>query len=409
MTKIPKIALLIQTSRAYGRGILRGISSYVQSNRPWSIYHDERIPGDSMPEWLRRWKGDGIIGWLESSRLARKIARIGIPTVDVFGQRGLTEIPVVDTDECAVAHLAADHLLDCGFEHFAYCGFPGLSYSDKRCEHFAEYLRQKGAGEVHIYRRLPRRHVVSPHTLETVGLLDETVIAAWLRSLPKPVGLMACNDTRAQQITNACIEYGIAVPRKVGVIGVNNDEVLCNMCHPTLSSVQTDLIRVGHKAAAILDGLMRGRHPAEPRTLVKPLGVMWRESTRVTAFADIEFAKAVQFIREHACDGISVADVLQHVPVSRSTLIRRFMARFGRSPRAEIIRLQMQRVKDLLVHTDLPLTEIAHLAGFDYVESMCRLFKSLENRTPGNYRRELRIANNPERTILLPGPPLTNQ
>ncbi|MBN1396165.1 MAG: DNA-binding transcriptional regulator [Pirellulales bacterium] len=391
MSRPPRIALLIGTSRAHARRLLQGIAAYVETHRPWSIYHDERPLGDSLPEWMTRWNGDGVIAWMESPKLIRKIVRLGLPTVDVFGARAVAGIPAVDSDEQAIARLAADHLLEYGFDQFAYCGFSGLHYSDARCKYFIEYLNHRNRRAVSVYRSPLRSRAADDAGKEAKGLTEEYAVARWLKLLPKPVGLMACNDTRAQQVINACTEYGICVPEEVAVVGVNNDEVLCGLCHPPLSSVETNAPKIGHEAAALLDVMLSGRrHPAE-KNLVEPLGVVTRQST-AAAIADPNLALAMRFISEHACEGITVSDVVRNLPISRSTLERRFAAALGRAPSAEIRRVQVQRLKDLLVHTDLPLAGIARLTGFNHVEPMCRLFKRKIGCTPGEYRRACRIS-----------------
>jgi LacI family transcriptional regulator len=294
---------------------------------------------------------------------------------------------MVRPDEPAVVRLAVDHLLGCGLRHFAYCGFAGLGYSESRCRYFVRYVAESGR-EPHVYQA-PHPTRGSTSTIEDHGLIDENDVAAWLRSLPKPLGLVACNDIRAQQVLNACTEYGIAVPRDVAVIGVDNDEVLCELAYPPLSSVELNVPRIGYEAAALLDGMMRGLPPAAEETAVAPLGIVARESTNVLAVPD-DLAAALRFIRERACDGIDVPEVLRHVLLSRSTLERRFAAFIGSTPKAEILRVKIQRVKELLSTTDLPLARIAPLAGFNNVEPMCNLFKSKTGRSPGQYRKESR-------------------
>jgi len=391
MTKPPRVALLIESSRGYGRGLLRGIVSYVRAHGPWSIYYHERALGDAAPAWMGNWHGDGIIARIISRKLIRTIEQLGLPTVDLRDVHELEGIPVVETEQPSTVRLAVDHLLERGFQHFAFCGFAGADYSEKRREYFMHYLAEAGH-QVSVYQSPRRSRTVNTSVIEGQGLEDEDAVAAWLKSLPKPAGLMACNDVRGQQVLNACTEYGVVVPNEVAVVGVNNDELLCESCCPTLSSVEPNTRKIGYEAAALLDRMMKGDKPPRKKTFIKPLGVVTRESTDALVIQDSDVAAALHFIRQHACEGITIDDVLRHVPVSRSTLQRRFAKLVGRSPRGEIVRVQLQRTKELLTRTDFPLAKIAGLAGFNYVESMCNLFKATTGRTPGSYRKESREA-----------------
>jgi LacI family transcriptional regulator len=384
-----RIALLIETSREAGRAMLRGIAAYARAQGHWQLFHHERTLREAAPPWLRRWRGDGIIARIESPRLAREIQRQGLPTVDLRCSFVLPGVPRVSNDQAAIARLAADHLLDRGFRHFAYCGLPGIDYADERGRHFADALARQGV-EVQVYGGGGRLRGGTAYAVEGRALTDEAALAAWVRSLPRPVGVLACNDSRARHVLGACGRCGAHVPDEVAILGIGNDEVECELCHPPLSSVRSDSRRIGFLAASVLDRLLHGRPPPRGDLLVPPLGVAARGSTDVVAVADAETAAAVRFIRERACDGIRVEDVLEIVPVSRSTLERRFLRHLGRTPKAEVLRVQLGRVKDLLAATDSSLAEIADRTGFSDVSNMCHAFRREEGQTPGAYRHARR-------------------
>jgi LacI family transcriptional regulator len=386
MSSRRKIAVLVESSRGYGRGLLHGVATYVREHEPWTIHNHERRLYDAAPEWLDRWRGDGIIARISTPRFARQIARLRVPTVDLLGLHRLKNVPVIITDHRAVARLAADHLLARGLVHFAFCGFAGIHFSERRSEYFTEYLAERGhAVSVYAEPRAARRRNAA--AIEVESLPSMAHLAAWLKSLPKPVGLMAATDDRAHHVLNVCGECGIAVPDEVAVIGVDNDEMLCDLCDPRLSSVALNPLRVGYEAAALLSRMIRGKSPPKRELLIPPLGVVTRQSTNVLAISDADVAAAVRFIEQRACEGIGVDDVVRHVHVSRSTLKRRFAAVLRRSPKSEIDRVQMERVMHLLSTTELPLSKIADLAGFQHVESLCKLFRRKTGTTPGRYRK----------------------
>ena len=385
--RVRKVALLVEWSRTYGRGVLRGIGKYVQTHGRWRVYQTERKLSETAPAWLRKWKGDGIIARIESRKLAAQIKQMGLPVVNLFEHAYHECFPAVLTDNQAIARLAAEHLIERGLKRFAYCGLPSVDCCGERGRPFVQYLEQAGY-EVHVYDPPRRQRTMSISASEGYELQHEEAIVRWLRSLPKPIGLMASNDLRAHQILMLCGDNQLAVPDEVAVIGVDNDEVICGLTQPPLSSIEQNPEEVGYQAAALLDGLMRGE-PSPPRSImiVGPKGVVSRQSTDFVAVADPDVAAALRFIREHACDGISVDTILANVPVSRRTLERRFAAILDRSPRDEILRVQLRHIKQLLTVTDYPLAKIAEMTGFHYVESMCSLFKKTTGQTPGEYRR----------------------
>jgi LacI family transcriptional regulator len=387
MAKRLKIALLIESSRWYPWELQRGIAAYARAHGPWSFYHQIRALDDTAPAWLKKCGCDGILARIESRKLIRQIKKMAVPTVDLYGMYGVEGICTVDNDHQAIAQLAANHLLERGFKRFAYCGFANIHYSEQRRAGFVQCLAEAGH-EVTVYAGPPYAHTVNLFSIEGASLVRERELAGWIASLPKPIGLMACDDARAQQALNACGQYGIAVPDEVAVIGVDNDEVLCELSDPPLSSIDSNASKIGYEGAALLHRIIEGEEPPAEEVLVRPRNVVVRRSTDVLAVTDSRVAAAMHFIREHACDGILIDDVLQHLRLPRSTLERRFTKLLGHSPRAEIARVQLQRVKELLRTTDFSLAKIARLAGFNYVESMYYAFKKATGRTPGQYRKQ---------------------
>jgi LacI family transcriptional regulator len=384
-----RIALLIESSRAYGRGLLRGIASYVKLHGPWSLVHQERGLGDDVPDWLSGDAFDGVIARIDTRALLDQIVPLALPTVDLRGTYTVDGIPVIDTDERAVASAAAQHLLERRFANYAYCGIPGAIYSRRRLEHFEPLIESAGFC-LHVYSAGATETEAETADVEAREMLTEARLGDWLDALPKPVGLFVCNDIRGRQVLNACRARGITVPFEVAVLGVDDDEVLCGLADPPLSSVLPNTRQVGYLAGATLHRLMNGERDLPPRTLVSPVAVVTRASTDVLAVDDLDVAAAMSFIRENACRGIKVEDVLRKLAVSRSTLERRFARSLGRSPKEEITRVRVERLKQLLLETDNPLDQVARAAGFAHTEHMCVLFKATVGTTPGAFRSRAR-------------------
>jgi len=381
-----KVALLIETSNAYARGLLRGIVAYIREHRPWSLYLAEHGRGDQPPRWLRGWRGDGIIARIATPALAGALRHMKVPIVDVSAARLITSLPWFETDDAAFAQAAFEHLRERGFTRFGYCGDPRFNWSRWREEHFRRAAEMEG-GQYFAYqpgRRFPR---------DDAAQVED--IARWLRRLPRPIGIMACYDLRGQQLLDACRRCAIAVPDEIAVIGVDNDELLCELSDPPLTSLIPNTHRTGYDAAALLDELMSGKRPPAQTHLVPPVGVATRQSTDVVAIEDRSVAMAMRHIREHACDGINVKDVLRAAPQSRRRLESAFRRLFGRTPHEEILRLQLDRAKHLLVATDLPLSEIADRAGFAHVEYLSVVFKEKFGAPPSRYRAR----NRPGRSV----------
>jgi len=387
----PRVALLIESSRAYGRGILSGVAKYMREHGDWSVFLPEHSLCDNISGWLRHWEGDGILTRLEHRSVTLAIQRLGLPAVSLRTERVLS-IPCVLTDNPACSRMAFEHLQERGFRHYAFCGFNGADYSDERRASFTQRVTEAGL-RCHVFGATPESSALSTAAYEEIGLEDGERVAHWIRGLPKPVGLMACNDMRGYQVLSACRDIGVGVPDEVAVIGVDNEEVVCDLSDPPLSSVMPSTERIGYEAAALLHrGMKGGKLPAQ-RIVIEPLGVATRRSTEVLAIEDRQIAAAARFIREHACENIDVNDVLRAVPLSRSTLERRFTKIMRHSPKHEILRVRLNRAKQLLAETNFPLTAIAEKIGFSHTEYLGRIFKKKTGQTPVEYRLLSRAAD----------------
>lgn len=370
----PKVALLIETSNAYARGLLQGVVTYIREHEPWSFYLMEQGRGDDPPSWLTHWDGDGVIARIESKSIAKVIMNSKLPTVDLSAGRHIPTIPWVETDDREIAQLAANHFLERGFKHFAYCGDDRFNWSRWRGDHFGTLLKYAGH-QCHTF--------VSPHRQSDTQI---RAIEDWLRQLPKPVGVFACYDIRGQQVLDACRNAGLAVPDEIAVLGVDNDELLCELSSPHLSSVVPDTHRAGYEAAALLARMMKGECLAVVEVRIAPIGVHRRQSTDVLATDDPHVVRAVRFIRDHACEPIKVKDLLRAVPLSRKVLETRFKKLLNHTLHDEIVRVRVDRVKQLLVNTDLTLADIASRTGFEHSEYLSVIFKRETGFTPAVYR-----------------------
>ena len=384
MKKTLHIGVLVDASRAYGRGICRGIANYADQRDDWLVLAHERPELDRFPSWLQKQRLDALIAYIPNQMLHRSIAALGIPVVDVHGRCRSPQIPSIESDAAAIVRVAFEFFLQSGFHHLAYCGYPSVFFSDQR----QEAARMEGLDlkeTIHLYSPTRRGKVGQDlYQFEKSGA--ETGLSKWLRALPKPVAILACNDIRGQQVINACREAGIRVPAEVAVLGVDNDEIICRLCRPTLSSVEPDGENIGYAAAESIASLLAGKRIA-PRRKIPPRGVIQRASTDTIVADHPLVVSAARLIRSQACTEASVEQICEKTGVSRSTLDNLFVAHLGRSVAAEISRTRLRRSQNLLRHSALPLSEIARSCGFSSATYFGRFFKRETGLTPNAYRR----------------------
>jgi len=380
------IAVLIEFARGYGWGLLSGVAQFVREHHEVSVQTEEWRWTDAIPAWFRNWTGDGVIAWVETDELAEVIRQLGVPAVDVRGCVAGAGLPVVGANNRAVAKLAAEHLISRQFRNYAYAGSAGANYSDIRSQWFQEELKQAGflCG---VYQLPGMSREIQALEPEKRDSFFESHFDEWLKTLPKPVGIMACNDIRGQQIINACHRVNLAVPEEVAVVGVDNDPIFCHLCDPPLSSVELDAAGAGYQAAVLLERLIQGQKAPAERIEVPPVGVVARRSTDILATNDRELAAGARFLHERAFSRITTLDMARAAGMSRRVFERRFAALFGRSPKAEVLRLRMERVKELLLHTDWTLAEIAEQTGFKHSEYLHAVCSQKLGLSPGEFRR----------------------
>jgi LacI family transcriptional regulator len=374
------VALLIETSNGYCRGLLEGVIAYTKERANWSVHLTEQERGAPPPPWLKAWDGDGIIARIETDAIGRQLKEFGLPIVDLSAARHVKGVPWADTEDLAIARLAVEHFTERGFRNLAFCGDVGFDWSAKRRGHFRSIA---ATNECRVFEHDSMARYDDNYDLAT----EKRRLMKWLSELPRPVAIMGCYDFKAQQVLDACRQLNIAVPTEVAVLGVDNDRLICELSEPTLSSVIPDTKRTGYEAADLLNRMMSGEHVGtETRLITQPLGIQVRESTNTLAIDDEEVAKALHYIRRHATSNIRVTDILRQVTLSRRALEHRFKKLLGHTPHEEIQRVRMNRIKDLLSETELSVHEIANRTGFEYDEYMTAAFRRETGITPTEYR-----------------------
>lgn len=376
----PRVAILVGTSTGWGRGIIRGIASYANKHGPWHVWVEGRGQ-DEPPRLPPGWVGEGIIARVSNHTIARFIAKAGVPTVNISSiELSGVQLPRVANDVRATGRLAAEYLIDRGLRQFAYVGLPRLAYVEPHYQAFAATLAE--AGYPCAVHSLARGRAGWP--------ARQQALTDWLRALPKPVGILTWATPQGRAVLDACRWAGLLVPEQVAVLSGDDDLLLCAICSPPLSGIAVAAEQIGYEAAAVLARILARRRAPKRSILIPPTGVVTRRSTEILALENPELAQAVAFIREHAGEPIQVEDVLKVVAISRRQLERYFQETLGRSPAEEIRRVRLERAKELLAQTDLPIPKVATACGFGTGEYLATLFKHATGLTPLKYRTQIR-------------------
>lgn len=338
--------------------------------------------------WLRKWNGDGILARIDDPKMAEILVARRLPLIDLRNRLpGL--LPPFGVNNQPVARLAFEHLQERGFRHYAFCGLAPREHvhMDERRDYFCELVTKAGF-VCHVYEPPRGRGKASDweHAQEHLG--------NWVLGLPKPVGIMCCNDDRGQQLVDICRQFEVPVPDQAAIIGVDNDQELCSLSTPALSSVEPNAERIGYAAAALLDQMMAaGMTRAASGTLFPPSHVVTRLSTDTVAVEDPILARALRIMRDRACEGIDVGDVVEEAVTSRRYLERQMQAFLGRTPNQELLRIRIRRAQELLLETDLPLEAVARKAGFRNHKYLGDVFAREVGVRPGEFRRQARAAH----------------
>jgi LacI family transcriptional regulator len=384
MARAPlRIALVLSYSQGYCRGVLRGVKAYAQSKQDWIFTPVE--PAAAEIERLRAWKPAGIIAHVFNDALAEGLAALGRPLVNVCGVIHDLPFPRVGCDDAMVGRLAAEHLLERGFRNFGFAGQPSHAYSNRREEGFRRLIEAAGC-------TLSCHHERKPTPFEPRGRLWalETDVRRWVAALPKPVGVFVPNDLWGLQLTEVCRQERLQVPEDVALVGVDNDDLLCELARPALSSVVVPAERIGCEAASLLDRLLPKSRTVPPPLLLPSPGVVVRRSSDVLCIEDPVVCAAVRFIHEQSHRPMQVVDVADAVSICRRSLERRFRARLTRSVWEEIRQSHMRRAKALLSGTELPMSEVATSSGFSDSKQLSVVFRQETGLAPTEYRRQFR-------------------
>jgi len=380
-SKGKKVALIIEANNPHARGLLHGIREFMRKESDWSVYLAEDTRLEAHFSFLENWGSDGVIARIGTIATANLVRRMNVPTVDVSAARLIPGIPWFAPDEESIAAMAFDHLVSCGLSNLAFFGIPAFNWSKWRCESFKRIVRKRGLPSVSVYNLRHRANHVQWRE-------EQRKINEWLRSLPRPVGIFACNDACGQQLLEVCRYFHILVPNEVAVISVDNDDLQCDLSYPPLTSIALNTKQTGYLAAMLLDRMMAGAHLECHKYSFEPLGVEKRASTDLVAVQDLCVSQAISFIRRHFRENIKVGDLINIVPLSRRALEMRFQQALKQSPHQVIMRMRIDYMKKRLSESDDKLSAISEEMGCAHSEYLSVFFKKQTGMTPSDYRKQ---------------------
>jgi LacI family transcriptional regulator len=374
-----RIGIIAHLNWHYFRCVLRGIHRYAATKPGWVL-----VPTLATPEQisgLKRGKPDGVIAQVHDSSLVPRLRRLGCPMINVSRVKRGIPFPHVGVDEVETGEQAAVHLIERGLKHFASIGQVAENFFTQRVEGFRRVIERQGY-DVQVLD-VPREMF---RLTQSKPWLTDQRVKRWLTRLSRPVGLFIGNDFAASQCLEVCRAVGLRVPEDVALVGVDNDELLCEFARPSLSSVALPADDVGYAAAALLDQMMQGVAPPDEPVRLPPLGVVARQSSDILTIDDPEVAEALRYIQTHSHVAFHIEDMLRELPVTRRTLERHFRRVLNRSIADEIRRVHIELAKRLLLETRLSIAEVAQHAGFSDPKQLYAAFRQQLGCTPMRYR-----------------------
>jgi len=380
-----KVILLSDFGEEYNKNLLRGITRYSKDHGPWTFckmptYYRETIGIDGILQWAKEWEADGIIGQFYNDEEVKKFTQAKIPVIAQDFKERFTDIPNITGAYRETGRFGADYFLKKGFKNFAFYGFGNIVWSRERAEGFEERVQEAGY-DVHYYE-------LKNSSSMDLWYYKPSALSDWLKSLPKPIALMTCDDNQGHHITEAARHAGIRIPEEVAVLGVDNDEMICELSDPPLSSIGLDTEKSGYEAARLMEQMIEEKTCVAEDIIVKATQVVTRHSTDIFASKDKYIVSALKYIHGNLDKNLKVDQVLREVPLSRRSLEKRFMLTTGYPVYEYIYNMRIEMFTQKLLETDMTIFEIALDLGLSDSKNIARQFKQIKGITPMEYRKK---------------------
>lgn len=390
-----RLILLSDFTESFSYNLLKGVLAYSKSHEPWVVC---RMPPsykltygiEGVLKWAKTWQADAIIGRFDNEDNVELFRQHGIIAIAQDYKARFENIPNITGDYRKTGKMAAEFFLNKGFQHFAFYGYRDTVWSQERCEGFYECIAERGFGN--------NFHAYQEQSLDDLWFYEAPPLLSWLKSLPHPTALMACDDNQGNRITEICKVNNIKVPDKIAILGVDNDEIICNLSDPPLSSISHNIVRGGFEAAELIDRLLNDEENNRQDmqdVVIQPINIVNRLSTDFYSTTDMHIHTALKYIHQNIASDITVSDIVKQVPLSRRLLEIRFKQVTQQSIHKYIFNLKMERFAQLLLASDAPIADVAEQVGINNLKNLSRQFKILKKVSPNEYRKEHQMMNRP--------------
>ncbi|MDR2361399.1 MAG: DNA-binding transcriptional regulator [Prevotellaceae bacterium] len=382
---MPRVILLTDLTEEYAKNLLKGIVRYSKKHDPWVVckmpfsYRVEHT-FEGVLKWAKEWKADGIIAQFYNTDNVSVFRENGIIAIAQDFKARFTEIPNITGAHRDTGKMGADYFIRKGFKNFAFYGFKDIVWSSERCEGFVE--------EISKYRMEKHFYEYRNSDFNKLWYYESAPLMAWLQKLPKPVALMTCDDNQGHHIAELCKLCGIKIPEEVALLGVDNDESICTLSDPPLSSINQAVEKGGYETAQLMDKLIKNPNALYEDIVVYPTHVITRQSTNIYAANDKHISTALHYIHQHTDKKFRIEDLTHLVPLSRRLLENRFKQEIGMSIYTYVTNLRIERFALQLIESNTSITEIIDEIGFSDYKNISRLFKKVKGCTPSKFRAQ---------------------
>ena len=386
-----KILLLTDFSSGYSRNLLKGIVRYSKEVGNWSfqrmpLYYRMLYGENGVVEWAKKWQADAIIAQLSDVNI-ELLNDLNIPIIVQNYRDRNKAVSNLTGDYFNTGVMAAKFFLNRGYRNFAFYGFKGAIWSRERADGYSHEIEKQGYKLAVLENDNKDKEEWS---------YNHTVLGNWLQSLPKPVALFACDDHFALQISETCNVYNINVPDDIAILGVDNDDLLCNISDPSLSSIVLDVENGGYNAGKLLHQLITKEITEPFNIVVNPLIIERRKSTEKYAVSDKNIRTILNYIEKNYANHLSVEELVKQVPLSRRVLEKKFKEETGESLYQYIQNYRIDQFTRLLITTDYSLFEAALQSGFENYKNVSRIFRKYKSLSPAEYRKRYKCNSSVE-------------
>ena len=381
-----RLLFITDFTEQFAYRFLRGILDYSQGTEHWVVCkmppsYKRKLGMEGVVAWAKEWRADVVIAQFDPDDDVTLFRKNGIVAMAQDYISKFDTIPNITGDYALTGTMAAEYFISKGFTNFGFFGYNGVCWSDERCEAFRSRVKESCPDEINFY-------MYDGQNIDNMWYYDQSELTEWLKSLPKPIAIMACDDNQGNILLQACELCGIHVPFDVAIIGVDNDEILCNMSNPSMSTINVDIERGGADAAAMAERMVKEPSYKGEDVVLEPLTVVERLSSSVFATNDKEVLMALRFIHANLDSKIIVTDVLDNVPMSRRLLEHRFKKMTGMTIYNYISIQRIERFAQLLISSNDSISDIAaKMDEFD-TKGISRRFKELKGCTPSEFRKK---------------------